>query len=49
VLLSAGRVVANGPPGEVLDPELLTRVYEHPVEVIPHPGGEGLIVLPRRG
>lgn len=47
-LLSNGRLVAEGPPEEVLQPELLTRVYRHPIEVIPHPLTGGPIVLPVR-
>jgi iron complex transport system ATP-binding protein len=33
LLLSEGRVAAEGPPGEVLDPEVLRRVYRWPVVV----------------
>lgn len=48
VVLAAGEVVVDGPPAEVLDPALLTDVYRHPVEVIPHPRTGELIVLPLR-
>ncbi len=42
-----GRVVADGTPGEVLTGEVLSRVYEHPVEVV-RAGGDGrLVVLPQ--
>ncbi|MEV7214414.1 heme ABC transporter ATP-binding protein [Kitasatospora cineracea] len=47
-LLDAGRTVAVGPTGEVLDAALLSRVYRHPVEVLAHPGGGAPIVLPER-
>ena len=47
-LLAAGRVVACGPPGEVLLPEVLSRVYRHDVDVFPHPVTGELLVLPRR-
>jgi iron complex transport system ATP-binding protein len=47
-LLSAGRLRAVGTPGEVLTPELLTEVYRHPVDVLPHPLTGDLLVLPRR-
>jgi iron complex transport system ATP-binding protein len=47
VLLSRGSVVADGPPARVLDPELLSRVYEHGVEVVPHPTTGTLLVVPR--
>jgi iron complex transport system ATP-binding protein len=36
-LLHAGHVVSSGPPSGVLTPELLSHVYETPVDVIPHP------------
>src|SRR5690606_10847967 len=32
VVLSHGKIRANGAPAEVLTAELLTEVYEHPVE-----------------
>jgi iron complex transport system ATP-binding protein len=48
VMLERGRVVADGPPREVLTAELLSRVYRTPVEVIPHPGTGVPIILPRR-
>jgi iron complex transport system ATP-binding protein len=48
VVLENGRVAADGPPREVLAPELLTRVYGHPVEVIAHPETGTPLVLPRR-
>ncbi|PFG37045.1 iron complex transport system ATP-binding protein [Flavimobilis soli] len=47
-VLAGGRVVGDGVPGDVLTPELLTEVYEHPVEVLEHPGGGAPIILPRR-
>jgi iron complex transport system ATP-binding protein len=47
-LLAGGRVVADGGPREVLTEGLLSDVYDHPVEVVEHPGGGAPIVLPRR-
>jgi iron complex transport system ATP-binding protein len=47
-LLSEGRIVACGPPAEVLAPERLSEVYRHEVDVIPHPVTGELLVLPRR-
>jgi iron complex transport system ATP-binding protein len=38
VLLDAGRVVAAGPPADVLTRAHLERVFRWPVEVVPHPG-----------
>lgn len=44
VLLEAGRVLADGPPIEVLDPALLARVYGARVEILNRPGGP--VVVP---
>ncbi|WP_058626730.1 heme ABC transporter ATP-binding protein [Microbacterium testaceum] len=44
VLLENGRVVAVGPPRDVLEPELLTRVYRHPIDVVDGPRGTLLVV-----
>lgn len=48
VVLSGGRVRAAGEPREVLRAELLSEVYEHPIEVLAHPRTGALLVLPRR-
>ena len=48
VVLAEGRVVADGPPGQVLDAELLSAVYRHPIEVIAHPRTGAVLVLPVR-
>lgn len=37
VLLSEGRILAQGPCQEVLTPELLRRTFGIPVETVPHP------------
>lgn len=47
-VLARGRVVADGAPRDVLTAELLTDVYDYPVEIVDHPGGGAPIVLPRR-
>lgn len=47
VLLDAGRVQADGPPRDVLTPDLLSRVYQYPIRVIHDPAGE-LTILPHR-
>ncbi|GAA3210077.1 heme ABC transporter ATP-binding protein [Actinocorallia longicatena] len=47
-VLSAGTLAACGPPGEVLAGELLSEVYEHPIEVLPHPRTGRPMVLPVR-
>nr|WP_245671122.1 heme ABC transporter ATP-binding protein [Nocardia amamiensis] len=47
-VLDSGRIAADGPPREVLTTELLTRVYQHPVEVLDHPVTGAQLVLPVR-
>ncbi|WP_246843384.1 heme ABC transporter ATP-binding protein [Allokutzneria sp. NRRL B-24872] len=48
VVLRGGRVAASGSPVEVFTPELLSEVYEHPVDVIPHPETGVPLVVPAR-
>ncbi|MDQ1711066.1 MAG: heme transport system ATP-binding protein [Frankiaceae bacterium] len=48
VLLHRGRVVAAGPPGEVLDPAVVSAVYDQPVDVVRHPVTGAPLVTPRR-
>ena len=48
VLLDRGRVAAQGPPREVLTPELVSEVFEHPVRVVPDPVTGHPLVLPGR-
>jgi iron complex transport system ATP-binding protein len=48
VILAEGRVVAEGPPAEVCTADLLSEVYRHDVEVLPHPVTGAVIVVPRR-
>ncbi len=47
-VLESGRIAADGPPRRVLTTELLTRVYQHPVEVLDHPVTGAQLVLPVR-
>jgi iron complex transport system ATP-binding protein len=44
-VMGKGRVVADGPPTDVLTPERLTEVYDHPTDVIIHHGVP--VVIPR--
>ena len=46
VLLDAGRIVAEGPPGEVLTEALVEAHYGAEVDVLP--AGSGVAVIPRR-
>lgn len=47
-VLHEGRLAAEGPPAEVFDDVLLSRVYRQPVEVFPHPRSGVPVVLPQR-
>ncbi|MDH6698011.1 heme ABC transporter ATP-binding protein [Streptomyces griseoviridis] len=47
-VLAAGRVAADGPPAEVFSAPLLSRVYDQPVEVFPHPRTDALLITPQR-
>ena len=46
LLLDEGRVVAEGEPAEVLEPEVLNPVYKVAVSVVTH--GKHRIVIPDR-
>ncbi|MFN7148588.1 MAG: heme ABC transporter ATP-binding protein [Microthrixaceae bacterium] len=48
VVLSRGRLRADGPPEQVLTSDLLSEVYECPIEVVRHPRTDQLLVIPRR-
>jgi len=48
VLLDDGVVAADGTPGDVLTPALLSRVYRHDLTVVPHPTDGSLLVVPSR-
>ena len=48
VVLSGGRVVADGAPEQVLTTELLSDVYQCPIEVLNHPRTGQLLVIPAR-
>lgn len=48
LVLDGGRQCGIGAPRDVLEPGLLTRVYRHPIDVLPHPVTGELLVLPRR-
>ncbi|MYU21399.1 heme ABC transporter ATP-binding protein [Streptomyces sp. SID8352] len=47
-ILCAGRVRAEGPPAGVFSDELLSEVYDQPVEVLAHPRTGAVLVTPRR-
>lgn len=47
-ILSEGVVVADGTPADVLQPDLLSEVYHHRIEVFPHPRTGVPLVIPER-
>ncbi|ACY95685.1 MULTISPECIES: heme ABC transporter ATP-binding protein [Thermomonospora] len=47
-VLSGGAVVACGPPAQVLTAPLLSEVYRHRIEVLPHPRTARPVILPER-
>ncbi len=49
LLLAGGAAVADGPVARVLRAPLLSEVYGHAVEVLPHPRTGSPLVLPVRG
>lgn len=48
-VLESGRLAACGPPRDILTTPLLSRVYQHPVDVFDHPRTGAQLVLPARG
>ena len=48
-VLHAGRLVADGPPGAVITPEVVRRVYGLDAEVLAHPRTGRPLVLPTYG
>lgn len=47
-VLRGGEIAAEGPPSTVFTESLLSDVYRHPVEVLPHPRTGDQMVMPRR-
>jgi iron complex transport system ATP-binding protein len=48
MVLSGGRIAAVGRPVDVFTSELLSEVYEHPIEVLRHPSTGDVLVVPDR-
>jgi iron complex transport system ATP-binding protein len=48
-VLQFGRLIARGAPRSVFSEELLSVVYELPIEVVHHPDDGSLLIGPRRG
>jgi iron complex transport system ATP-binding protein len=48
VMLDGGRVVASGPPAEVITSEIVRRVYGDRVAVVAHPATGAPLVVPAR-
>jgi len=49
VVLTAGRILAAGPPGEVFTTDVLAVAYGTPVRVVPHPVFGSPLVVPLEG
>ena len=49
VAMNEGRVIACGPPSEIVTPELIRDVFGVPACVVPDPEGTGVLVLPSYG
>ncbi len=49
LLLEGGSLAAYGTPSEVLTAELLSNVYDYPIDVVEHPLRRGGLILPRPG
>ncbi|GAA2639800.1 heme ABC transporter ATP-binding protein [Paractinoplanes durhamensis] len=47
-VLAGGEVRREGPPASIFTAELLSSVYQHEVEVLPHPRTGTPLVVPRR-
>ena len=45
-VLSQGELIAQGEPQQVLEEDLLSRVYQTPVKIMPYPGNGKPLVLP---
>jgi len=48
-LMQSGRIVACGPPADVLTSKRLSTVYDWPIEVVTLPGGKTSVMPVRRG
>lgn len=48
IVMNAGRVVADGPPADVVSSELLSDVYDYPLSVRVDPASGSLEIRPRR-
>ncbi|WP_421083894.1 heme ABC transporter ATP-binding protein [Rothia nasimurium] len=48
VLLANGQIRADGEPAQVLTGDLLSEVYDYPIEVLKHPVTGRLLILPDR-
>ena len=45
-LIVNGEIKAQGTPAQVLQAEMISSVYQWPVQVIPHPFQDGVLILP---
>jgi iron complex transport system ATP-binding protein len=47
IVLDRGSIVASGTPSDVLTSDVLSGVYDHPIDVVSHPLRPGVLVVPR--
>ncbi|MGH8776786.1 MAG: heme ABC transporter ATP-binding protein [Jiangellaceae bacterium] len=47
-VLCDGRLECIGTPEQALTRGVLTRVFDHPIDVLPHPDGQGILVVAHR-
>ena len=47
VVMDRGSIVASGAPGDVLTSDVLSVVYDYPIDVVKHPLRSGVLVVPR--
>jgi iron complex transport system ATP-binding protein len=47
IVLDRGAIAASGTPSDVLTSDVLSVVYDHPIDVVRHPLRPGLLVVPQ--
>jgi iron complex transport system ATP-binding protein len=47
IALSGGRVVFNGPPAEIMEPDVLQRIYGASLLLVDHPQADMPMIVPR--
>lgn len=47
VLMDGGHIIRSGPPSEIMNEELLSKIYRVPLELTKHPRSNSIFVWPR--